>query len=167
MTAGAAGGRLDLSDHLRHPWRVHALAAAEGLALRDVWEVAIPLPAGVPLARWVEALRTEPRGLPSRALFALRWKLGRLLGLDRGGTGFVPIYQEPDEVLSRITNRTVTAFLHISLVERRPRLAVYVRPNGAFGRGYMALIEPFRQKIIYPALLAAGARAAARLGGPG
>jgi hypothetical protein len=31
----------------------------------------------------------------------------------------------------------------------------------------MAHIEPFRQKIIYPALLAAGARAAARLGGPG
>jgi len=167
MTPGTAGGRLDPTDHLRHPWRVHALAAAEGLALRDVWEVAIPLPAGVPLARWVEALRTEPRGLPSRALFALRWKLGRLLGLDRGGTGFVPIYQEPNEVLSWITNRTVTAFLHISLVERRPRLAVYVRPNGAFGRGYMALIEPFRQKIIYPALLAAGARAAARLGGPG
>ncbi|HTG10666.1 MAG TPA: DUF2867 domain-containing protein [Candidatus Eisenbacteria bacterium] len=166
MTPGAAGGRLDPTDHLRHPWRVHALAAAEGLALRDVWEVAIPLPPGVPLARWVEALRTEPRSLPSRALFALRWKLGRLLGLDRGGTGFVPVYQEPDEILSRITNRTMTGFLHISLVERRPRLAVYVRPNGAFGRAYMALIEPFRQMIIYPALLAAGARAATRLDGP-
>jgi hypothetical protein len=105
---GMTGGRLDPTDHLRRPWRVHAIAAAEGLALRDVWEVAIPLPAGVPLARWVEALRTEPRGLPSRALFALRRALGRLLGLDRGGTGFVPIYLEPDEVLSRITNRTVT-----------------------------------------------------------
>jgi hypothetical protein len=161
-----AGGRLDPTDHLCHPWRVHAVAAAEGLALRDVWEVAIPLPPGVPLARWVEALRTEPRSLPSRALFALRWKLGRLLGLDRGGTGFVPVYQEPDEILSRITNRTMTGFLHISLVERRPRLAVYVRPNGAFGRAYMALIEPFRQMIIYPALLAAGARAATRLDGP-
>jgi len=150
MAPGMAGGRLDPTDHLRRSWRVHAIAAAEGLALRDVWEVAIPLPAAVPLARWVEALRA----------------LGRLLGLDRGGTGFVPVYQEPDEVLSRITNRTVTAFLHISLVDRHPRLAVYVRPNGAFGRGYMALIEPFRQWVVYPALLAAGARAAARLGGP-
>lgn len=159
------GGRLDPADHLRRPWRVHAIAAAEGLALRDVWEVAIPLPAGVPLARWVEALRAEPRGLPSRALFALRRAIGRLLGLDRGGSGFVPVYQEPEEVLSRITNRTVTAFLHVSLVERRPRLAVYVRPNGAFGRAYMALIEPFRQRIVYPALLGAGARAAVRLGG--
>ena len=159
------GGCLDPADHLRRPWRVHAIAAAEGLALRDVWEVAIPLPAGVPLARWVEALRAEPRGLPSRALFALRRAIGRLLGLDRGGSGFVPVYQEPEEVLSRITNRTVTAFLHVSLVERRPRLAVYVRPNGAFGRAYMALIEPFRQRIVYPALLGAGARAAVRLGG--
>jgi hypothetical protein len=163
MAPGRAGGRLDPTDHLRHPWRVHALAAAEGLALRDVWEVGIPLPAGVPLARWVEALRTEPRGLPYRALFALRWALGRLLGLDRGGTGFVPVYQEPDEVLSRITNRTVTGFLHISLVARHPRLAVYVRPNGTFGRGYMTLIEPFRQWVVYPALLAAGGRAAVRL----
>jgi len=159
------GGRLDPADHLRRPWRVHAIAAAEGLALRDVWEVAIPLPAGVPLARWVEALRAEPRGMPSRVLFALRRAIGRLLGLDRGGSGFVPVYQEPEEVLSRITNRTVTGFLHISLVERRPRLAVYVRPNGAFGRAYMALIEPFRQRIVYPALLGAGARAAVRLGG--
>jgi hypothetical protein len=159
------GGRLDPTDHLRHPWRVHVIAAAEGLALRDVWEVAIPLPPDVPLARWVEALRSEPRSLPSRALFALRRALGRLLGLDRGGTGFVPIYQEPDEILSRIRNRTVIAFLHVSLVERHPRLAVYVRPNGVFGRCYMALIEPFRQWVVYPALLAAGARAAARLAG--
>lgn len=161
----AAGGRIDPADHLRRPWRVHALAAAEGLALRDVWEVATPLPEGVPLARWVEAMRTEPRGLSSGALFALRRALGRLLGLDRGGTGLVPAYQEPEEVLSRLTNRTVTAFLHVSLVERHPRLAVYVRPNGALGRGYMALIEPFRRWVVYPALLAAGARAAARLSG--
>ena len=161
----ASGGRLDPVDHLGHPWRVHAVAAAEGLALRDVWEVAIPLPPDVPLERWMEALRTEPRGLPSRALFGLRRVLGRLLGLDRGGTGFVPVYREPDEVLSRIRNRTVTAFLHVSLVNRRPRLAVYVKPRGALGRVYMATIEPFRQWIIYPALLAAGARAAERLGG--
>ena len=162
-----AGGRMDPADHLRRPWRVHALAAAQGLVLRDVWEVATPLPAGVPLARWVEALRKEPLGLASRALFGVRRGVGRLLGLDRGSAGLVPVYQEPDEVLSRLTNRTVTAFLHVSLVERHPRLAIYVRPNGALGRAYMALIEPFRQRVVYPALLAAGARAAARLGGPG
>jgi hypothetical protein len=159
------GGRIDPADHLRRPWRVHAIAAVEGLHLHDVWEVAIPLPAGVPLERWVEALRAEPRGLPSRALFAIRVALGRVLRLDRGGSGFEPVYREPEEILSRIANRTVIAFLHVSLVERHPRLAVYVRPNGALGRGYMALIDPFRRFIVYPALLAAGARAATRLSG--
>ena len=159
----ARGGRIDPADHLRRPWRVHGLAAAERLALHDVWEVAPPLPAGVPLARWVEALRDEPRPLPSRLLFALRRALGRLLGLDRGSAGFVPVYQEPEEQLSRIANRTVTAFLHVSLVDRHPRLAVYVRPNGWLGRGYLGLIEPFRRWVVYPALLAAGGRAAVRL----
>ncbi|HEX5528161.1 MAG TPA: DUF2867 domain-containing protein [Methylomirabilota bacterium] len=161
----ATGRRIDPADHLRRPWRVHAIAAAEGLALHDVWEVATRLPAGVPLARWVEALRSEPRSRPSRALFAIRAGLGSLLGLDRGGTGFVPVYREPDEILSRIANRTVTALLHVSLVEGRPRLAVYVRPKGVLGRAYMALIDPFRRRVVYPALLAAGARAAARLAG--
>ena len=144
---------------------MHALAAAVGLALHDVWEVATPLPTGVPLARWVGALRTERRSLPARALFGVRMALGRVFGLDRGSAGFVPVYQEPDEQLSRIANRTVTAFLHVSLVDRRPRLAVYVRPNGWLGRGYLRLIEPFRRWVVYPALLAAGGRAAARLAG--
>ncbi len=72
-----------------------------------------------------------------------------------------------DEQLSRIENRTVTAFLHISLVDRHPRLAVYVKPKGALGRGYMRLIEPFRRWVVYPALLDAGSRAAARLSPPG
>lgn len=144
---------------------MHTLATAEGLVLHDVWEVATRLPTGVPLARWVEVLRTERRSLLSRALFGLRMALGRVFGLDRGSAGFAPVYQEPEEQLSRIANRTVTAFLHLSLVDRRPRLAVYVRPNGWLGRGYLWLIEPFRRWVVYPALLAAGGRAAARLDG--
>jgi len=159
------GGRIDPADHLRRPWRVHVLAAAEGLALHDVWEVATRLPPGVPLVEWVEALRTERRSLPTRALFGLRMALGRVFGLDRGSAGFVPVYQEADEQLARIANQAVTAFLHVSLVDRRPRLAVYVRPNGWLGRGYLRFIEPFRRWVVYPALLAAGGRAAARLAG--
>lgn len=156
-------GRIDPADHLRRPWRVHALAAAEGLALHDVWEVATPLAPGVTLAAWLEAFRQEPRSLASRALFGLRAALGRALGLDRGSAGFVPAYREADEQLFRISNRTVTGFLHFSVADRRPRLAVYVCPNGALGRFYMRLIEPFRRWVVYPALLAAGGRAAARL----
>jgi hypothetical protein len=157
------GGSIDPADHLRRPWRVHALAAAEGLVIHDVCEVATALPAGVPLARWVEAFRKERWSAASRALFALRWGLGRVFGWDRGSRGFVPLYQETDEELSLIENRTVTGFLHLSLVERRPRLAVYVRPKGRFGRAYLRLIEPFRRWVIYPSLLDAGARAVDRL----
>jgi hypothetical protein len=159
----ARGGRIDAADHLARPWRVHALAAAEGLVVHDVWEVAAPLPAGVPLARWVEAFRTERWSAASRALFALRWAVGRLLGWDRAGRGFLPVYAEREEQLSRIENRTVTGYLHLSLVERRPRLAVYVRPHGRLGRAYLRLIEPFRRWVVYPSLLAAGARAVDRL----
>lgn len=159
----ASGGRIDPADHRRRPWRVHGLAATEGLALHDVWEVGTPLAPGVTLAAWLRAFREEPRPLPSRALFGLRMTLGRLFGLDRGSGGFVPVYQEADEQLSRIANRTVTAFLHVSLADRRPRLAVYVRPNGRLGHGYLRLIEPFRRWVVYPAMLAAGARAATRL----
>ena len=157
------GGRIGPADHLRRPWRVHALAAAEGLPLHDVWEVATPLAPGVTLAAWFEAFRGEPRPLASRVLFGVRAALGRVLRLDRGSAGFVPAYQEPDEQLFRIANRTVTAFLHVSVADRRPRLAVYVRPKGRLGRAYMQLIEPFRRWVVYPALLAAGARAASRL----
>ncbi len=31
-------------------------------------------------------------------------------------------------------------------------MAVYVKPRGLFGKGYMALIKPFRYLIVYPAL---------------
>jgi hypothetical protein len=79
-----AGGRIDPADHLRRPWRVHGLAAGEGLALHDIWEVATPLTPGVTLAAWLEAFRGEPRSLASRALFGAWAVLGRLLGLDRG-----------------------------------------------------------------------------------
>ncbi|HEY7037402.1 MAG TPA: DUF2867 domain-containing protein [Methylomirabilota bacterium] len=157
------GGRIDSADHLARPWRVHALAAAEGLVIHDVWEVATPLPAGVSLARWVEAFRAERWSAASRALFALRFGLGRVLGWDRAGRGFAPVYAEPEEQLSRIENRTVTGYLHLSLVERRPRLAVYVRPHGRLGRAYLRLIEPFRRWVVYPSLLDAGARAVDRL----
>ncbi|HYB71309.1 MAG TPA: DUF2867 domain-containing protein [Candidatus Bathyarchaeia archaeon] len=159
----SGSGRIDPADHLRRPWRVHELAAREGLVLHDVWEVALPLPASVSLAAWAEALMAEPLSLPSRALFAFRRALGRLLGLDRGSAGFVPVYREADEQLQRIANRTVTAFLHLSIADRRPRLAIYVRPNGRFGQAYLDLIEPFRRWVVYPALLAAGARAVSRL----
>ena len=154
---------LDPTDHLRRPWRVHALARAEALALHDVWEVDATLPPGATLAQWADALRRERQSVATRALFALRWGLGRVLGLDRGSSGFSLVYAEPEEQLHRIENRTVSAFLHLSLAGRRPRLAVYVRPHGKLGRWYLRGIDPFRRAIVYPSLVAAGRRAVRRL----
>lgn len=156
---------LDPADHLGRPWRVHALARAEGLALHDVWQVDAALPPGATLVQWADALRRERQSSATRALFVVRWGLGRVLGLDRGSPGFTLVYAEAEEHLHRIDNRTVSAFLHLSLVGRRPRLAVYVRPHGWLGRWYLRGIDPFRRAIIYPSLLAAGRRAVQRLAG--
>jgi Protein of unknown function (DUF2867) len=156
---------LDPTDHLGRPWRVHALARAEGLALHDVWEVDAALPPGATLGQWADAWRRERQSAATRALFAVRWGLGRLLSLDRGSPGFTLLYAEAEEQLHRIDNRTVSAFLHLSLVGRRPRLAVHARPHGRLGRWYLRGIDPFRRAIIYPSLLAAGRRAVQRLAG--
>ena len=143
---------------------MHALAAAEGLHLHDVWEVDAQIPSSTPLERWIEAFRGERRGVATRVLFGIRWAVGWVLRLDAKGTGFRPVYAEAEEQLFRIENRTVVAFMHLSLADRRPRIAVYVRPKGRLGGLYMRLIDPFRRAVVYPGLLAAGRRAALRVG---
>jgi hypothetical protein len=35
----------------------------------------------------------------------------------------------------------------------RGQMAVLVKPNGLFGKAYMAAIKPFRYLIVYPALM--------------
>jgi hypothetical protein len=47
--------------------------------------------------------------------------------------------------------------MHLAWVEQSEgryegQMSVYVKPRGAFGRGYMALIKPFRHWIVYPVL---------------
>ena len=154
---------MDPADHLRRAWRVHALAAAAGLHLHDVWEVDAQIPSSTPLERWIEAFRGERRGAATRVLFGIRRAVGWVLRLDAKGTGFRPVYAEAEEQLFRIENRTVVAFMHLSLADRRPRIAVYVRPKGRLGGVYMRLIDPFRRAVVYPGLLAAGRRAALRV----
>lgn len=127
-----------------------------------MWKVDSPLPPGTTRAQWLDAWRRERQGA-TNALFALRWALGRLLGLDRGSRGFTAVYTEPEEQPHRIDNRTVSALLHLSLADRRPRLAVYVRARGRVGRWYMRGIDPVRRHIVYPGLLAAGRWAARQL----
>jgi hypothetical protein len=121
------------------------------MRLKDEWQLDERLPAGATLDDLERELRRRRTPAAAAALFAARRALAPLL--DRGSAGFVPVFLEPDERLYRIENATVTALLHVALVDRRPRLAVYVRPHGLFGRVYLALIEPFRRFVVYPSLL--------------
>ncbi|MFL5781310.1 MAG: DUF2867 domain-containing protein [Thermoleophilaceae bacterium] len=139
--------RLPDSAHTSRPWRIHELAP--DFDLEDVW--ALPTPGGPDdFPRLVEIVGTfDPARSTSsvvRALFALRWKIGELLGLEapaaglgervptlrdrlpadlRGGPAgpepesvpFLPIYLTRDEWAAEIANRTVHGVLHVSWVE--------------------------------------------------
>jgi hypothetical protein len=83
---------------------------------------------------------------------------GTAAGMNFGSLPFVPLYRTDDEFAAELSNRTVHAAMHLAWVEEgegryRGQMAVYVKPRGAFGKGYMALIKPFRHWIVYPALL--------------
>jgi hypothetical protein len=133
------------ADHLRRPWRVHALAAAERLEVHDVWEVATALPPGV---RSPGGSRPWARSRArSRAARSSRCAGDRLvLGLDAAAPGSCRSTGRPtsSSPASPTARHRVPDLL---LVDRRPRLAVYVRPHGLLGRGYLRLIEPFRRWV--------------------
>jgi len=74
-----------------------------------------------------------------------------------GSLPFVPLYRTGDEFAAEISNRTVHGVMHLAWVDQgegryQGQMAVYVKPRGAFGKGYMELIKPFRYLIVYPAL---------------
>jgi hypothetical protein len=121
-------------------------------------------------------------GGPTRALFALRRLLGRVLDWDRPVPGpsyaerlsqgqrrrsrvptgrsegaFRLLYELEHESLLEIRNATVHAFACMALVPRtggyRFYLGVYVAPVSRFTPVYMAAIEPFRRFIVYPSML--------------
>jgi hypothetical protein len=71
---------------------------------------------------------------------------------------FRMVYDRENERLLEFSNGTVHGLLHLSWVARdknfhSPRMAVYVKPRGWFGRLYMALIYPFRVLVVYPAVI--------------
>jgi Protein of unknown function (DUF2867) len=167
--------RLAKSAHTALPWRIHEIAP--DFRVEDVW--ALPTPGGSDefprLVRQIAAGDTSRN--PSRAarmLFAIRWKLGELLGWDAPGAGigsrvptlrdrlpadlrdapagpdfdtlpFRSIYLTDREWASEIANRTVHGVMHL--------MAVLVKPNGLLGTAYMAAIAPFRHLVVYPPLL--------------
>jgi hypothetical protein len=154
--------RLPDSAHTSRSWRIHELI--RDFRLEDVW--ALPTPGGPDdFRRLVQELAaSDPAQSGSRAarkLWALRWKLGELLGWDdpEAGVGsrvstlrdrlpgdllespgpefdavpFSSLYLLEDEWAAEVANRTVHGVLHVGWV-----------PDGSGGyRGQMAvLVKP-------------------------
>ena len=179
---------LPSTAHTSRPWRIHELTP--DFRIEDVW--ALPTPGGpddfprlVQLAASLDPARSSSGAV--RTLFAIRWKLGELLGWDGPDTGvgarvptlrdrlpadlrdatsgpdfdalpFTSLYLLDDEWAAEIANRTMRGLMHVGWVPDgtggyRGQLAVYVKPNGLLGTGYMAVIRPFRHLIVYPQML--------------
>jgi hypothetical protein len=154
--------RLPNAEHSSRPWRIHELT--RDFRLEDVW--ALPTPGGPDdLPRLVQQIAagdtsTNP-SRAARALFAIRWKVGELLGWDEPDAGrgsrvptlrdrlpvdlreapgpdfaalpFTSLYLLEHEWAAEIVNRTVHGVMHIGWV-----------PDGTSGyRGQMAvLVKP-------------------------
>jgi hypothetical protein len=147
--------------HTSRPWRIHELT--RDFRLEDVWALPTPggpndFPALVDVMMSFDPGQSDSRVV--RALFAIRWKVGELLGLDDPDTGlgtrvptlrdrlpadlrdaptpdpafaplpFTPLYVLDDECAAEIANRTVHGVIHLGWV-----------PDGAGGyRGQMAIL---------------------------
>jgi hypothetical protein len=70
---------------------------------------------------------------------------------------FTVVYAFEREALSEVRNATVHAFSAMALepTDAGARLfwAIYVEPVGRITPVYMALIDPFRRNLVYPAIL--------------
>ena len=71
---------------------------------------------------------------------------------------FAPLYRTDVEFAAELSNQTVHGVMHLAWVDQgegryQGQMAVYVKPRGPLGKGYMALIKPFRYWIVYPALM--------------
>jgi hypothetical protein len=184
--------RLPNTAHTSRSWRI--LELTRDFRLEDVW--ALPTPGGPDdFPRLVALIASgDPSRNPSgavRTLFAIRWKVGELLGWDPdvGQTAGLPtlrdrlpadlrdaspcpqfaalpftsVYLTHDEWAAEIVNRTVHGIMHIGWVPDydggyRGEMAVYVKPAGLLGTGYMAAAAPFRHRLVYPPIMRGIAR---------
>jgi hypothetical protein len=155
--------RLPDDAHFSRPWRIHELTP--DFRLEDVW--ALPTPGGpndfprlMRLGRSLDPAESSSAAV--RALFAVRWKVGGILGWDEEKTGvgsrvptlrdrlpadlregptgpesdalpFTPLFLTEDEFAAEIANGTMHGVLHLGWV-----------PDGSGGyRGQMAvLVKP-------------------------
>ena len=157
--ASSSEARLSASAHMSRPWRIHELTS--DFRLEDVWG----LPARGGPDDFPRLVQTYTRGdpiqrspRPVRTLFALRWKIGELLGWDDPETGvgsrvptlrdrlptdllehpgpefealpFTSLFQIGDEFAAETANRTMHGILHLGWVPDG---------NGGF-RGQLAVL---------------------------
>ena len=151
--------RLPNATHTSRPWRIHELAG--DFKLEDVW--ALPTPGGPHdfpylVERFAAGDAGQSPARAARALWAIRWKLGELLGWDDAYEGeaaperptirdrlpadlraaprgpefatlpFSPLYLLEDEWAAEVANRTVHGIMHLGWV-----------PDGGGYRGEMAV----------------------------
>lgn len=74
------------------------------------------------------------------------------------GVPFKTVYLTDNEWVAEIANKTVHGVLHLGWIQDedggyRGQMAVLVKPNGLFGKAYMAAIGPFRHLFVYPPLM--------------
>jgi Protein of unknown function (DUF2867) len=154
--------RLPDTAHTSRPWRIHELT--RDFRLEDVWALRTPagryaFPRLVQLIASLDASESSSRA--TRALFAIRWKLGELFGWDGPDAGlgsrvptlrdrlpadlrdtpvpdfdalpFTPLYLLEDEFAAEIANRTMHGVMHLG----------WVPDEGGGYRGQMAvLVKP-------------------------
>jgi hypothetical protein len=83
---------------------------------------------------------------------------GSAAGVHFASLPFQPLYLTDNEFAAEVSNQTVHGLMHLAWAEGEDgeyggQMAVYVKPRGLFGKGYMELIKPFRHWIVYPALM--------------
>jgi hypothetical protein len=157
---GSAQTRLPNTEHTSRPWRIHELT--RDFRVEDVW--ALPTPGGPDdfprlVQRFASADPSQRLPGAARTLWALRWKIGEVLGWDDEDDGvgsrvatlrdrlpvdlrdapsgpdfdtlpFTPLYLLEDEWAAEAANRTMHGVLHLGWV-----------PDGNGGyRGQMAVL---------------------------
>jgi Protein of unknown function (DUF2867) len=153
--------RLPNSAHMSRPWRIHEFT--RDFRLEDVWQLpGIGDPDDFPgLVQGFASGDPSQRSFGTRMLFAIRWKLGELLGWDDPDAGlgsrvptlrdrlprdlrdapgpdfdvlpFSPLYLIGDEFAAEIANRTMHGVMHIGRVED---------PTGRFRFQMAVLVKP-------------------------
>lgn len=78
--------------------------------------------------------------------------------LKFGSVPFTSLYRTDVEFAAELSNKTVHGVMHLAWVDQgngryQGQMAVYVKPRGRLGKGYMTLIRPFRLWVVYPALM--------------